>query len=75
MVVVVVISQGFVWAAILTEQLEHYSYEELGWVLIFAVNTIASAYLFLTVGALGNREVLLSTCSSASCICPGRSFT
>src|SRR5713226_7429896 len=51
MVVVVVISQGFVWAAILTEQLEHYSYEELGWVLIFAVNTIASAYLFLTVGA------------------------
>src|SRR6516162_11550947 len=27
----VVISQGFVWAAILTERLELYYYEELGW--------------------------------------------
>jgi hypothetical protein len=59
MVTVVVISQGFVWAAILTGQLELYYYEELGWALIFVANTIASAYLFLTVGALGDREVLL----------------
>jgi hypothetical protein len=43
MVALVVISQGFVWAAILTEQLKLYYYEELGWALIFVANTIASA--------------------------------
>ena len=59
MVAQVVISQGFVWAAILTEQFELYFYEELGWALIFAANTIASAYLYLTVQGLGAREVLL----------------
>jgi len=59
MVAQVVVSQGFVWAAILTEQLELYYYEELGWALIFVANTIASAYLYLTVGALGGRQVLL----------------
>jgi hypothetical protein len=59
MVVQVVISQGFVWAAILTEQLELYYYEELGWALIFVLNTIVSAYLYLTVCALGGREILL----------------
>jgi len=59
MVVLVVISQGFVWAAVLTEQFELYYYEELGWALIFVANTIASAYLYLTVDALGGREVLL----------------
>jgi len=59
MVVQVMISQGFVWAAILTEQLEFYYYEELGWAFIFVVNTIASAYLYPTVGALWGRKVLL----------------
>jgi hypothetical protein len=59
MVAQVVISQGFVWTAVLTEQLEFYYYEELGWALIFVANTIASAYLYLTVDALGGREVLL----------------
>ena len=59
MVALVVISQGFVWAGILTEQHELYFYEELGWALIFLANTIASAYLYLTAGALGGREVLL----------------
>jgi hypothetical protein len=59
MVAQVVVSQGFVWAAILTEQLELYCYEELGWALIFVANTITSAYLYLTVGALGGKEVLL----------------
>jgi hypothetical protein len=54
-----VISQGFVWAAILTEQIELYYYEELGWALIFVANTMASAYLYLTVGALEDREVVL----------------
>ena len=59
MVAQVVVSQGLVWAAILTERLELYYYEELGWALIFVANTIASAYLYLTVRALGGREVLL----------------
>jgi hypothetical protein len=59
MVAQVVISQGFVWTAILTEQLELYYYEELGWALIFVANTIASAYLYLTVGGVGGREVVL----------------
>jgi hypothetical protein len=59
MVAQVVVSQGFVWAAILTERLELYYYEELGWALIFVANTIASAYLYLTVNGLGAREVLL----------------
>ncbi|MGO9607440.1 MAG: hypothetical protein ACLQAT_29265 [Candidatus Binataceae bacterium] len=59
MVAQVVISQGFVWAAILTEQFQLYVYEETGWFLIFAANSIASAYLYLTAGALGGREVLL----------------
>ena len=58
MVVQVVISQVFVWLAILTEQLELYVYEELGWAIIFAANTIASAYLYLTVDT-GERRVLL----------------
>jgi hypothetical protein len=59
MVAQVVVSQGFVWAAILAERLELYYYEELGWAVIFLANTIASAYLYLTVNALGGREVLL----------------
>jgi hypothetical protein len=59
MVAQVVISQVFVWTAILTEQFEYYVYEELGWAFIFAANTIASAYLYLTVGVVGGRRVLL----------------
>jgi hypothetical protein len=59
MVAQVVVSQGLVWAAILTERLELYYYEELGWALIFVANTIASAYLYLTVSAPGGRRVLL----------------
>ena len=59
MVVQVVVSQGFVWSAILTERFELYVYEESGWFLIFAANTIASAYLYWSAGASGGREILL----------------
>jgi len=59
MVFQVVLSQLFVWGAILTGRLSLYFYEELGWALIFLANTIASAYLYLTVDALGSRETLL----------------
>jgi len=59
MVLQVVISQGFVWEAILTGRLVSYYYEELGWAVIFAANTIASAYLYATVDTLGGREILI----------------
>ena len=59
MVAQVVISQGFVWGAILKEQFELYFYKELGWAFIFAANTVVSAYLYLSVNALGDREGLL----------------
>jgi hypothetical protein len=59
MVFQVVISQLFVWGAILTGRLALYFYEELGWAVIFVANTIASAYLYLTVDGLGDRETLL----------------
>lgn len=48
MVIQVVASQGFVWVAILTGRLEHYFHEELGWALIFAANTAASAGLWFS---------------------------
>jgi hypothetical protein len=59
MVLQVVVSQVLVWVAVLTEQFEFYFYEELGWAIIFAANAIASAYLYLTVGAFGGKRVLL----------------
>ena len=59
MVLQVVICQVCVWVAILTERFEFYFYEELGWVFMFVANTIASAYLYLTVGTLAGREILL----------------
>jgi hypothetical protein len=59
MVAQVVVSQCFVWTAILTEQFELYFYEELGWAFIFAANTVASACLYLTVGTLGGKNMVL----------------
>ena len=59
MVVQVVISQGFVWGAIVTGRLALYFYEELGWAVIFIANTIASAFLYTTVESLGGEDILL----------------
>jgi len=59
MVLQATISQCFVWGAILTERLVFYYYEELGWAIIFAINTVASIYLYLTVDSLGGMEILL----------------
>jgi hypothetical protein len=59
MVVQVVVSQCFVWGAVLTGRLELYYYEELGWFLIYAVSTIASAYLYAAVDNLSGRKFLL----------------
>jgi hypothetical protein len=59
MVLQVVICQLCVWVAILAERFEFYFYEELGWLLMFAANTAASLYLYLTPGALSKGEILL----------------
>jgi len=61
MVAAATISQVFVWAAVLTGRLELYFVEELGWLLIFAANTAAAAYLYLTTDAHGGRQALLVT--------------
>ena len=59
MVAQVVVSQCFVWGAILTGRRVLYVYEELGWALIFALNTAASAFLYATVDDFGGREILV----------------
>jgi hypothetical protein len=59
MVLQVTISQCLVWAAILTARFALYFYEELGWAIIFALNTIASGYLCVTVGGRSDAKVLL----------------
>ncbi|HVN85675.1 MAG TPA: hypothetical protein VMW17_12605 [Candidatus Binatia bacterium] len=59
MVVQIIICQGFVWIAVLTDWWEFYFYEEFGWVLICAASAIASAYLYVTVDTLGHERVLL----------------
>ena len=59
MVVQVVISQGFVWSAILTKRLDLYFYEELGWLIIFVANTTASAFLYAAIDTPGDGLILL----------------
>lgn len=59
MVVQVVISQFFVWGAILTGRLALYFWEELGWAILFAANAIASALLYLSRDALGDARTLI----------------
>jgi hypothetical protein len=59
MVLQIVLSQIFVWLAIVGEQFELYFYEELGWVFLFAALVIASVYLRLTVDADAAKEILL----------------
>ena len=59
MVVQVVISQYFVWCAILTERQKLYFYEEVGWGVIFVIYTAVSAILYGTSGSLGSWKLLL----------------
>jgi hypothetical protein len=59
MVVQVVISQFFVWCAILTERQKFYFYEEVGWAVIFIFYTAASTMLYGTSGSLGSWKLLL----------------
>ena len=59
MVIQVCISQCFVWCAILMGRFKYYYYEEVGWFVIFLLNTIASIILLLTIGLMKNHELLL----------------
>jgi len=59
MVAQVVISQGLVWGAIGTRRLGLYFYEELGWVAIFVLCTVASARLYGAADALAEGRTLL----------------
>jgi len=59
MVVQVVISQFFVWCAILTERQKLYFYEEVGWGVIFIFYTVASATLYLNSDSPDNWKLLL----------------
>jgi hypothetical protein len=59
MVLQVMVCQFFVWGAVLTGRRILFYYEELGWFNLFAVNTIASAYLCVTANRLGGAGLLL----------------
>ncbi len=59
MVAQVVISQAFVWSAILTKRLELYYYEEVGWLIIFAANTAASIFLYAAASTPADGILLL----------------
>ena len=47
MVIQVIVSQGFVWGAILFQREKYYYFEEFGWAIIFALNTFISFVIFL----------------------------
>ena len=77
MVVQVVISQLFVWGAILTGRLALYFWEELGWAVLVAANADRERRSLLDRAArsVTQKASSTSTCSSASCTCRGRSPT
>jgi hypothetical protein len=52
-------SQILVWFAILSGRLSPYFYEEMGWAVIFVANTVASAYLYVSLESFDGREILL----------------
>jgi hypothetical protein len=60
MVAQVVISQLFVWGAILTGRLALYFWEELGWAVLVAANAVASAALYPVRDELGDAGILLT---------------
>ena len=67
MVVQAVVSQGFVWGAIVTRRLGLYFWEEAGWFVIFGANTLASAFLLLTAEGLGAGRLLLQLSAVFGC--------
>src|SRR5262244_2752350 len=59
MVMLVVVSQVFVWSAILTGRLALYFWEELGWTILVAANAVASIGLYTARHARGDAAVLI----------------
>ena len=59
MVIQVCISQWFVWCAILTGRFRFYFYEEVGWGIIFSLNTIANIILYLNRDLINGQELLI----------------
>ena len=59
MILQVVISQFFVWGAILTQRQKLYFYEEVGWGVIFVIYTILSGILYWELDNLGGHKMLL----------------
>lgn len=59
MVLQVIISQFFVWSAILTEKHKYYFYEEIGWLVIFIINTFASIFLLFNVEIIDEKIFLI----------------
>ena len=60
MVAQVVLSQFFVWGAILTGRLALYFWEELGWAVLIAANAAASVALWPGRAALGDAGIFLA---------------
>jgi hypothetical protein len=59
MVAQVVVSQLFVWGAILTGRLVLYFWEEFGWALLIAANAVASIGLYPSRAELGDAAIFL----------------
>ena len=59
MVVLVVFSQFFVWVAILKRKSIYYFYEEIGWFIIYAINTTVSIYLYFQLYLLNSVHLLI----------------
>ena len=59
MVVQVTLSQCFVWGAILLRRERYYYFEELGWFIIFVVNTLISIILLLNSSGYQEYKILI----------------
>jgi hypothetical protein len=59
MVVQVIVSQCFVWGAILSGRLALYFWEELGWAILVAANALATLGLYAGRHELGDTAILL----------------
>ena len=59
MVIQVIISQFYVWQAILTKIQKFYFYEEFGWAIIFILNTTSNIILFFITEPLNEHMLLI----------------
>ena len=59
MVMLVILSQVCVWTAIIFNRKMWYFYEEIGWFIIYSINTMVSLFLLSTLSYEGGKELLL----------------